>query len=182
MLKCSSAVAEAEFRKAIGPGHFPDCTINNARRRINHCESQGHQFRPRYRSRRKATSRPSVTCHQPLPLGLLPYLFSIVAEGNTVAVDVRAQTRIGRASRRGHLRSKARPGSGAIALLCHLLERGNLSEKVFNWLRRAAKHCRAWSDIRNDASLRPDLCALSNPKMSGHGRLPPDPDEILKHG
>ena len=44
-----------------------------------------------------------------------PLLVQHLAEGNTVAVDVRAQTRIGRASR-GHLRSKTRPGSGAIAL------------------------------------------------------------------
>jgi hypothetical protein len=62
------------------------------------------------------------------------------------------------------------------------LERGNLSEKVFHWLSRASKHCRAWSDIRNDASLRSDLRTLTNPKMPGHSRLPPDPDEILKHG
>ena len=66
--------------------------------------------------------------------------------------------------------------------LCHLLERGNLSEKVFYWLSRASKHSCAWSNIRNDASLRSDLRTFTNPKMPGHGRLPPDADEILKHG
>jgi hypothetical protein len=33
-----------------------------------------------------------------------------------------------------------------------------------------------------DARLRSDLRTLTDPKMPGHGRLPPDADEILKHG
>jgi len=66
--------------------------------------------------------------------------------------------------------------------LCQLLERGNLSEKVFYWLSRASKHSYAWSNIRNDASLRSDLRTFTNPKMPGHGRLPSHSDEILKHG
>ena len=66
--------------------------------------------------------------------------------------------------------------------LCHLLERGNLSEEFSFWLRRASKHFSAWSHIRNDAGLRSDLRTLADPKMPGHGRLPPDADEILKHG
>ena len=31
--------------------------------------------------------------------------------------------------------------------LCHLLERGNLSEEVFYWLSRASEHLGAWSQI-----------------------------------
>ena len=66
--------------------------------------------------------------------------------------------------------------------LCHLLERGNLPEEVSFWLSRAAKHFSAWIHIRNDARLRSDLRALTDPKMPGHSRLPPDANEILKHG
>src|SRR5260370_26288211 len=64
----------------------------------------------------------------------------------------------------------------------HPLEHGNLSEEVSFWLSGAAKHFRTCIYIRNDARLRPDLRALTDPKMSGHSRLPPDANEILKHG
>ena len=57
-----------------------------------------------------------------------------------------------------------------------------MPEEISFWLSRASKHFRAWSDIRNDASLRSDLRTSANPKMPGHARLPPDADEILKHG
>jgi hypothetical protein len=57
-----------------------------------------------------------------------------------------------------------------------------LSEKVLYWLSRASKNSRAWNDIRNDASLRSDICTFTDPKMPSHSRLPPDPDKILKHG
>ena len=66
--------------------------------------------------------------------------------------------------------------------LCYLLERGNLPKEVSFWLSRAAKHLSAWIHIRNDARLRSDLCALTDPKMPGHSCLPPDTNEILKHG
>jgi hypothetical protein len=52
-----------------------------------------------------------------------------------------------------------------------LLERGDLSEEVFYRLGRASKHFGARSRIRNDARLRSDLRALTDPKMPGHGRL-----------
>jgi hypothetical protein len=65
---------------------------------------------------------------------------------------------------------------------CHLFERGDLSEKVFYRLGRVSKYFGARSRIRNDARLRSDLRALTDPKMPGHGRLPPDADKILKHG
>ena len=55
-------------------------------------------------------------------------------------------------------------------------------KKFVFWLSRAAKHFSAWIQIRNDARLRYDLRALTDPKMPGHGRLPPDANEILKHG
>ena len=66
--------------------------------------------------------------------------------------------------------------------LCHLLERGNLPEEISFWLSRAAKHYSAWIHIRNDTRLRSDLRALTDPKMPSHSRLPPDANEILKHG
>ena len=93
----------------------------------------------------------------------------------------RLKSRAARTRGRGDTAHESRV-AGLSRFLCHLLERGNLSERVFNWLCRASEHCRAWSDIRNDASLRPDRRTFSNPKMPGHGRLPSDPDEILKHG
>ena len=66
--------------------------------------------------------------------------------------------------------------------LCHLLERSNLPEEISFWLSRAAKHYSAWIHIRNDTRLRSDLRALTDPKMPSHSRLPPDANEILKHG
>jgi hypothetical protein len=57
-----------------------------------------------------------------------------------------------------------------------------LSEEVPYWLCRASKHFGAWYDIRNDARLRSDFRTLTDPKMPGHSRLPPDADEIFKHG
>ena len=65
--------------------------------------------------------------------------------------------------------------------LYHPLEHGNLSEEISFCLSRAAKHFRACIHIRNDARLRSDLRALTDPKMSGHCRLSPDANEILKH-
>src|SRR6476620_8970417 len=66
--------------------------------------------------------------------------------------------------------------------LCHPLERGNLSEELSFWLRRASKHFSACSHVRNDAGLRTDLRILADPQMPSHGRLTPDANEILKHG
>src|SRR6187431_2984343 len=83
---------------------------------------------------------------------------------------------------RGARPSSAERSHGLAVLsfsLCHFLERGNLSEEFSFWLRRASKHFSAWSHIRNDAGLRTDLRTLADPQMPGHGRLPPDPDEIL---
>jgi hypothetical protein len=85
--------------------------------------------------------------------------------------------------------SQARRSHTALAVqavlffsLYHPLEHGNLSEEISFCLSRAAKHFRACIHIRNDARLRSDLRALTDPKMSGHSRLPPDANEILKHG
>ena len=65
---------------------------------------------------------------------------------------------------------------------CHPFESGYLSEEDSLWLGRASKHLGAWSQIRNNASLRSDLRTLTDPKMPGHRRLPPDADKILEHG
>ena len=65
---------------------------------------------------------------------------------------------------------------------CHPFESGYLSEEDCLWLSRASKHLGAWSQIRNNASLRSDLRTLTDPKMPGHRRLPPDADKILEHG
>ena len=66
--------------------------------------------------------------------------------------------------------------------LCHLLEHRNLSEEFSFWLSGASKHSGASSYVRNQARLRCDFGALPDPKMPGHGCLPPDANEILKHG
>jgi len=65
---------------------------------------------------------------------------------------------------------------------CHPPERRNLSEEIHFWLSWASKHFNPWSHIRNNARLRSDFRAMTNPKMPGHGRLPSDTDEIPKHG
>jgi len=57
-----------------------------------------------------------------------------------------------------------------------------LSEEVSYRLCRASKHDGAWNYIRNDARLRADSGTLTDPKMPGHSRLPPDADEIFQHG
>jgi hypothetical protein len=87
------------------------------------------------------------------------------------------------------LNSQARFSHTALAVqafllisLYHPLEHGNLSEKIYFCLSWATKHFGAWIYVRNDARLRPDLRALPDPKMPGHSRLPPDANEIFKHG
>jgi hypothetical protein len=49
-------------------------------------------------------------------------------------------------------------------------------------LSRTSKNFDARVQIRHHARLRPDFGGLTDPKMPGHSRLPPNPNEILKHG
>ena len=72
--------------------------------------------------------------------------------------------------------------SDAAYFFRHLSENRNLSEEFSFWLSRASKHSSASSYVRNQSRLRSDFRALTDPKMPGHRRLPPDANKILKHG